>query len=153
MFVNINQDKNMDVSGNSPSDIPKEPVEFVKEADEPPPMAGHGDAPHHQFIKVEQEDTPENLFEALGRCGLFSKETDKIPDIVAFDDNIYNEDYYRKKHGKAFPDEWYKIMADVSKKKFEDMRAMALTMEKINGHFNVSFESKETEPKEITTSE
>ena len=129
----------MDVSGNSPSDIPKEPVEFVKEADE--------------FIEVEQEDTPENLFEALGRCGLFSKETDKIPDIVAFDDNIYNEDYYRKKHGKAFPDEWYKIMADVSKKKFADMRAMAIAMEKINGNFKVSFEPITEDPKEITTSE
>ena len=131
----------MDVSGNSPCDIPKESVEFVKQPDE--------------FIKVEQEDTPENLFEALGRCGLFSKETDKIPDIVAFDDNIYNEDYYRKKHGKAFPNEWYKIMADVSKKKFEDMRAMALAMEKINGHFNVSFEAttEESDPKEITANE
>lgn len=130
----------MDVSENPPCDNPKEPVEFVKEADE--------------FTKVEEEDTPQNLFEALGRCGLFSKETDKIPDIVAFDDNIYNEDYYRKKHGKAFPDEWYKIMADVSKKKFEDMRATALAMEKINGNFKVSFEPiPETDSKEITASE
>ena len=73
----------------------------------------------NEGVAVEE---PEELITILGRCGLFSKETDYIPDIVRFDDNIFNAEYYRKKHGKAFPDEWYDIMAQVSKKRFEDLR-------------------------------
>jgi len=111
------------------------PEGFVKEPDE--------------NVKIEEEETPENIFEALGRCGLFSQETDKIPDIVAFDDNIFNEEYYRKKHGKTFPDEWYAIMAQVSKKKFDDMRNTAKSIEKINGEFKVSFDDQPVQNDEV----
>jgi hypothetical protein len=74
---------------------------------------------------------PEGIIDALARCGLFSKETELIPNIVAFDDNIFNEEYYRKKHGKSFPDSWYAIMAKVSKQKFEDLRNNARQMERL----------------------
>ena len=76
-------------------------------------------------------EDPESLIDALGMCGLFSKETELIPDIVKFDDHIFNEEYYRKKHGKAFPDSWYKIMAEVSKKKFEDLRNQSRQLERL----------------------
>lgn len=83
--------------------------------------------------EVIDESNPETLIDALARCGLFSKETERIPNILAFDDNIFNEEYYRKKHGKAFPEAWYKVMAEVSKKKFEDLRNSARQLEMAAG--------------------
>ena len=109
-------------SGDNPCEIPEG---FVKEPD--------------TRELVEESDNPETLLDALGRCGLFSQETDQIPDILAFNDCVFDEKYYREKHGKAFPDEWYKIMAEVSKKKFEDMRNQAKAIEMISGNFEVNF--------------
>ena len=127
----------MDISssGNNPCEIPEV---FVKEQD--------------QCELIQEEETTESLLEALGRCGLFSQETDKIPDILAFNDCVFDEKYYREKHGKAFPDEWYKIMAEVSKKKFEDLRNYARAMEMVSGNFEVKF-SPDEPSKDQETSE
>tara|TARA_B100001250_G_scaffold295390_1_gene256964 strand:- start:278 stop:631 length:354 start_codon:yes stop_codon:yes gene_type:complete len=81
--------------------------------------------------EIIDEGNPESLIDALAKCGLFSRETSYIPNILRFDDNIFNEEYYRKRHGDAFPDSWYKIMAEVSKKKFEDLRNNARQMESL----------------------
>ena len=88
-------------------------------------------------------EDPESLIDALGMCGLFSKETELIPDIVKFDDHIFNEEYYRKKHGQAFPDSWYKIMAEVSKKKFEDLRNQSRQLERLAAA-TVTWDNNET---------
>lgn len=113
------------------TEILEEPNLKEVEAGKPaiPPLAV-ATAEYGEAIETTEQD-PKTLIDVLGMCGLFSKETEYIPDIVAFDDNIFNESYYRKKHGKTFPDSWYKIMAEVSKKKFEDLRADARQMERL----------------------
>ena len=84
---------------------------------------------------VKEEPTVMTLIEALGQAGLFAKETDNIPDVCKYDDNVYDELYYREKHGETFPDSWYVVMAEVSKRKFEDMRFHARIYEKISERF------------------
>lgn len=58
-------------------------------------------------------------------------------DWSKLDFNIYNKEFYKKKHPK-FSDEVCEILADCSKKKAHDGRLLPLKIEK--GNFKVSFD-------------
>ena len=87
------------------------------------------------WVQMEDMDII-NMFSELPayKDGTGKVEWDKL------DYEIYGEDWYREKYPN-FPDEWYALMVEASKKKFQDLQKKekeGMTIEK--GNFIISFD-------------
>lgn len=86
--------------------------------------------------ETEWREHNEKEFQYLSNLLTNKVKRDDI-DWSKLDFNIYNKEFYKKKHPK-FSDEVCEILADCSKKKAHDERCLPLKIEK--GNFKVSFD-------------
>lgn len=101
-------------------------------------MNNFAEEPHNPILTIEDpgkwvelSDTElETMFSGLLNY-MDENEIDNI-DWSKLNFGLYDEQYYREKHGDGFPDEWYKLMAKATEEdnKIEDYRMPSLTIDK-----------------------